>query len=121
MFTLPSTVKTQWFRVSSSGNWMVLFRESDEFLALIQLDLNASDYRTAVASQEGKLIMPTGLPKAHVMDFDEESGTIRYIDLGQRYHQAKVKRIGSNPLQLSVEEENDEISIEWKTALELDS
>ena len=46
--------------------------------------------------------MPTGLPETQVMDFDEDSSTIRYIDLAGKYHQAKVERIGSNPLQLSV-------------------
>ena len=50
IFSLPSTIKTDWFHISSSGNWMVLFRESDQFFAVIQIDLQASDYKTGAAS-----------------------------------------------------------------------
>ena len=66
--------------------------------------------------------MPTGLPPALVMDFDKESSIIRYIDLNRRYHLAKVERIGSNPLQLQVRQlDESNVSVEWRTALELDS
>ena len=59
---------------------MVFFRESDQFFALIQVDLQASDYRQGVASSEGKLIMPAGMKRAIARDFDTRTSTVRYID-----------------------------------------
>ena len=83
------------------------------------MDLQASDYKQGVASQEGKLIMPAGMKKAKARDFETATNMVRYIDLETRFTQKKIVKLASNPLQLEVVDEP--LSQWWQTALEVNT
>ena len=48
VFAMPELLKTKWFEFTASRDSFIFFRDPDEYLALIEVDLETEDYSTAV-------------------------------------------------------------------------
>lgn len=44
VFVMPSRLETKWFKLSTDRDWFVYFRNPDDYLALLEVDLHADDY-----------------------------------------------------------------------------
>jgi len=54
LFLLPSKLEPEWIRMSPDRRWLLLERQSDRQMVLMELDAQASDYNKAVGSLNGK-------------------------------------------------------------------
>ena len=41
---MPLALESLWFELSASRNWFIFFRNPDEYLALIEVDMDVEDY-----------------------------------------------------------------------------
>ena len=58
---------------------MVLIVQKQDVLAMLEVDLNESDYLQAAGINQGKIVRPIGSNSALVRDFDPENNILSYI------------------------------------------
>ena len=51
IFQTPSSLEAEWFKFNTSLEWIVFFRKDDNYLALIEVDMQADDYATAAGTK----------------------------------------------------------------------
>ena len=60
IFGLAPGLSTEWFKFSEDKTWFVYVREGDDFMALMEYDDAAEDYRQSTGSDAGKFIQSQG-------------------------------------------------------------
>lgn len=79
IFDLASGLETQWFKFGDDGSWFVYVREGDDFMALMQYDRAASNFRLATGSENGLFISTQGVVPAVKRDFDPRTNTMSIL------------------------------------------
>jgi len=45
---MPASLESLWFELSASRDWFIFFKNPDEYMALLEVDLTVEDHNTAV-------------------------------------------------------------------------
>ena len=122
VFALPESLKTKWFEFTASRDSFIFFRDPDEYLALLEVDLEAEDYSTAVGGLQGKTVKKIDEFPAVARDYNQERSILSMIDSSdQRFKQAIISETWTNEqTTLILEIEDSVISESMKIAMELD-
>ena len=74
VFKVPSALEASYFELSLSKDWFLTFTENEndgEYGAVMELNMNAADYKQAVNPLDKKLIKLVGPSPALIRDFDQ--------------------------------------------------
>ena len=85
IFVMPGVLETKWFKLSAERDWFVFFRNPDEYLALLEVDLNASEFATAVGTLQGKTVKQVEFTPTLARDFNEQLSLLSYIDPERKF------------------------------------
>lgn len=80
VFVMPGTLDSLWFELSASRDWFIFFKNPDEYLALLEVDLTVEDHTVAVGRQKGKTVVQKGYQPAFARDYDQKTGILTYIE-----------------------------------------
>ena len=122
VFALPESLKIKWFEFTASRDSFIYFRDPDEFLALLEVDLEAKDYASAVGVLSSKTVKTIDQFPAVARDYNQESSILSMIDsTDQRFKQALISEKWTNQQTTLVLEITDsDVSDSMKIAMELD-
>ena len=84
LFQVPSVLEPQWFKFNESLEWTVFIRKEDQYLALLEVDIDSEDHTQAAGGNQGKTVQSIDFRKSFVYDFDETQDVFYYISDPER-------------------------------------
>ena len=105
VYALPNGLEAEWFHLSADNSWFIFIRAVDEFLALMEIDLEAENYRNSTGTLSGKTVTVIGSAKALARDFDPATNLFTYITPERKFVQKKITKLFGDTFQLSYEDE----------------
>lgn len=85
IFDLANSLSTEWFKFSEDKTWFVYVREGDDFMALMEYEDTATDYRLATGTDAGKFLQSQGSNRALVRDFDPKTNVLSYLTEDKKF------------------------------------
>ena len=104
VFDLAASLETGWFKLSVDQTWFLFKREGDDYLALMEVDMNAADYLTAAGSLNGKYVKPVDVQEALVLDFNAETSIMSHLNPDRTLHMEQITKLNGGNFKLEIEQ-----------------
>ena len=91
MFKFKGELEPEWLRMSQDRTWLIIVRKSDQFMMLMEVDMEALDYNAALGIENDKYQSHEMEVGSFSRDFDARENIFSYINTEGFFKQLKIE------------------------------